>query len=204
MNKYFAKTKRKIIFTLLAVVVFAVSTSFADSLWNSKLASPYSSQKLYSEGDIITILVLETTSAAQKSGTDTQNQDNFGANFSHTIEKLNGVIAPDNSLGGGYSNKYKGAGSTTRSSNVISAVAATVVSVLPNGNLKVEAKHKVMVNEEAQYMMITGVVRPKDITGWNTVYSYQVADANIYVKGEGTASSASSPGWISRFLDWVF
>jgi flagellar L-ring protein precursor FlgH len=47
-------------------------------------------------------------------------------------------------------------------------------------------------------------VRPKDISGANTVYSYQVASAELTVKGAGAVADAESPGWITRILNWLF
>lgn len=176
----------------------------AASLWNDSSASPFVTQKPYKVGDVIMILIVETTSAVQKAGTDTQNQDSLSASFSHTIERLNPIIAPSNSLQGGRQYAYKGSGSTTRTSNVLATVAVTVSNVLPNGNLKIEGSHKVSVNDETQEISITGLLRPRDITGWNTVYSYQVADSQVSVKGAGAVGDSSSPGILSRVLNWLF
>ncbi len=189
---------------LIASLFFFAPDCSADSIFRQDLPSPYSTQKIYKVGDVITILILETTSAVQKAGTDTQNQDNLSASFSHTIERITGTIAPNNSASAAWGNKYKGAGATTRSSNVIAAVSAQVSDIEPGGNLRIMGHHKVSVNEEKQDIVVKGVIRTKDITSWNTIYSYQVADADISVKGVGTVGTASSPGVITRILDMIF
>ncbi len=190
---------------LLLVLLFTLSgPSVSNSLWSENSTSPYSVQRNYKIGDIINVLVVESTSAVQKSGTDTQNQDNLSVNLTHTIERLNGVIGPSNSVQGSGSNVFKGLGSTTRTSNVLAIIAVTVKKVLPNKNLFISGTHKVSVNDEVQEISIEGSVRPNDITGYNTVYSYQVADSTVAVKGQGTVGEASSPGLFIRFLNWLF
>jgi flagellar L-ring protein precursor FlgH len=75
---------------------------------------------------------------------------------------------------------------------------------MPNGNLKVKGRHRVEVNDEIQEISITGMVRAKDISGANSVYSYQVADAELAVKGTGVVAETESPGWLTRIFNWLF
>ena len=48
------------------------------------------------------------------------------------------------------------------------------------------------------------MVRPKDVSMDNTVYSYQVANASISVKGNGPVRDAEQPGWFTKMVNWVF
>ena len=164
----------------------------------------YSAKKPYKVGDIIMVLVVESTSAIHRSGTDTTAQDNLSVSLNHTIERLYGTIGPSNSVQGSGSNTYKGAGTTSRTSNVLATIATTVTNVLPNDNLMIEGTHRVSVNEELQAIAIKGVIRPNDVTGWNTIYSYQVADSVVMVKGTGSIADASNPGIITRLLNIIF
>ncbi|MFA5104069.1 MAG: flagellar basal body L-ring protein FlgH [Candidatus Margulisiibacteriota bacterium] len=191
-------------FSLFLAVCLLSQGAFSTSLWIEGSSSPFVVQKPYKIGDVIMILIVESTSAAQKAGTDTQNQDSLGANFSHTIQKLQGVIGPSAGLQGSRSQSTQGSGSTTRSSNVLATVAVTVKNILPDGNLEIDGTHKVAVNEERQDIRISGIIRPKDISAWNTVYSYQVANADVSVRGTGAVAESSSPGIIMRFLNLLF
>ncbi len=190
---------------LTAVIIIAVSAAaIADSLWSDKSVSPYSNQRSYKVGDVVMVLIIESTSAVQKAGTDTSAQDNLSMNFTHTIQQLNPLVAPTTSLSGSKSSAFNGSGSTTRSSNVLAAVGATVTEVMQNGNLVIQGTHKVSVNDESQEISIKGVVRPSDITQWNTVNSYQVADSTVTVKGKGTVGETTSPGLLMKILNWIF
>lgn len=186
---------------LCVLLLLCPGLANADSIWNNNSSSPYSASKSFRVGDLITIIILETTSAAQKAGTDTNANDNLSATFDHTITRLG--IDPSNYLKGTGGNTYTGSGSTTRTSNVTAKVSAVVVKVLPNGNLMVAGEHRVEVNSETQTIKISGMVRPKDVTLQNTVFSYQVAGADVSVKGNGTVGDAENPGIFTRFFNWI-
>jgi len=199
-------------FVICALVLFGIwclgfefcSVAVADSIWNKESSSPYSVQKAYKVGDIVNIIILESTSALNSAKTSADISDNLGAKFTHTIQRLAPLIGVNTEADGNVANKYKGVGQTTRTSNVQARVAAWVTEVLPNGNLVVMGKHKVQVNDEIQEISIAGNVRPKDISGANTVYSYQVANAELTVRGKGVVADTESPGWLTRIFNWLF
>lgn len=176
----------------------------ADSLWKKSSSSPYSPEKSYKVGDIITVLINETSSAQHKAGTKTDIKDDLGLKFTHSIDRLTPLIGTNNTAAGQWSNKYGGTGGTERSSNVTARVAALVTEVMDNGNLKIEGKHKVNVNDENQEIMISGIVRSKDISVNNSIYSHQVANAEVAISGTGVVQEAESPGWLTRVLNWLF
>jgi flagellar L-ring protein FlgH len=195
---------RRLAVLILALFSLAASSVSADSLWNETSASPYSPSKAYKIGDIINVVILENTSAKNQTTTKTNVTDNLSTKFTHTIQKLAPVIGTNMSVVGQAANQYSGDGSTVRGNNVTARIAAWVVDVLPNGNLAIKGHHRVNVNDEQQEIIITGTVRPKDIAGSNTVYSYQVADAELTVNGTGAVSDAGTPGWLTRIFNWLF
>jgi flagellar L-ring protein FlgH len=193
----------KSICIIVFILMFCVLVH-ADSVWNKNSASPYSTQKSHKVGDILNIMILESTSAQNKAGTKTDVKDDLGGKFSHTIARLAPIIGTNTQVTGQISNKYSGLGHTSRTSNVQARIAAWVTEVLPNGNLSIKGKHRVEVNDELQEITITGIVRPKDISGANTIYSYQVANASLSVKGTGVIAETESPGWLTRIFNWIF
>jgi flagellar L-ring protein precursor FlgH len=152
-------------------------------------------------GDVVTVIILETTSAVQKAGTNTNASDSLSLAFSSNLVNF---YHPGKSAAASGGNTYKGLGDTARTSNVTAKVAAVVVKVLPNGNLVIDGEHRVEVNSEVQTIRISGMIRPKDVSLLNTVYSYQVADATVSVKGSGAVGDAEGPGVFSRFMNWIF
>jgi flagellar L-ring protein precursor FlgH len=191
-------------FWIFSFGILTALPSAADSVWNKASASPYSTQKAYKVGDIVNILIVESTSAQNKAGTKTDVRDDLGTKFLHNIQRLRPSIDYNNQITGNISNKYTGLGQTSRVSRVQARIAAWVEDVLPNGNLSIQGKHKVVVNDETQEITIAGIVRPKDISGSNTVFSYQVANAEVGVKGSGVVAEGESPGWLTRLFNWLF
>jgi flagellar L-ring protein precursor FlgH len=197
------ETRSKLLLIAFLIIVSCPAV-FADSIWNKDSASPYTTEKNYKVGDIINIQITENMTAQNQAGTKSDIRDDLGLKISHSIARLAPILGTNTDFDASWSNKYKGIGSTTRASNVQGRIAAWVTDVLPNGNLAIMGKHKLQVNDEIQEITITGNVRAKDISGSNTIYSYQVANAEVDIKGTGVVADTESPGWVSRVINWLF
>jgi len=208
MNSKFKTQNSKLMYIIIVLFISFASCilnlepAFSDSIWKDTSSSPYAASKSFRVGDVITIIILETTSAAQKAGTDTNVDDSLATSIDHNITRLG--FKPSNFFNASAGNTYKGLGSTSRSSKVTARVAAVVTKVLPNGNLLLSAEHRVEVNSEVQIIRISGMIRPKDVSLANTVFSYQVAGADVSIKGSGTVGEAQEPGVFTRFFNWIF
>ena len=73
--------------------------------------------------------------------------------------------------------------------------------VLPNGNLRVRGQKLITINQGDEFVRVTGLVRPEDITGANTVLSTQIADAHFSYGGRGVIADSNSMGWLARFFN---
>jgi flagellar L-ring protein precursor FlgH len=107
-------------------------------------------------------------------------------------------------VGGSSSNSLTGKGTTSRDSELQARITARVVEVLPNGNLNIEGKRRLAVNAEDQYIVISGTVRPEDITSDNVISSQYIADAKIVYTGKGVVDDKMRPGWLTRVVDWAW
>ena len=83
-------------------------------------------------------------------------------------------------------------------------ISAKVVDLLPNGNLAIEGKREIYINNEKKEILLQGVVRPRDIAYDNSVYSTQVADAKVIYTGIGVIGEKQRPGWMVRLFDIVW
>lgn len=162
-----------------------------------------------SEGDIVTILISETstasfsatTSAAKKDSTTVDRPvvpllDFLGGSF------LNKIVGSGASSGA--SSSVSGTGSTTQSGRFSTRLSAVVREVLPNGNLVIEGTRWVMVNKEVQSVVLTGIIRRDDVRSDNTVLSEDIANAEIRAEGKGVIADRQRRGFITRLLDWLF
>ena len=83
-------------------------------------------------------------------------------------------------------------------------MTATVIDVLPSGNLLIRGSRWTKVNDELQQIVLEGVVRPVDISTNNTVLSQNVAEAKIYLLGKGPVTQYQKPGWLGQILGFHF
>ena len=160
--------------------------------------------------DIVTIIISETAVGGNTASTNTSRDTNTSAAITALLGIDNSILASNPnmggeiSIGGTSSNSLKGAGDTTRSSKLSASISARVLKVLDNGNLLIEGRRQLTVNAEDQYLVITGIVRPEDITAINTVASQYIADARILYTGDGVINDKMRPGWLTRVVDWVW
>jgi flagellar L-ring protein precursor FlgH len=166
---------------------------------SSLLADPYSDYKAHLIGDTISIQISESTTISQ-SGSLASQRD-----FSHS-SGVTGVGGQSPSflnplLAANSSTKLTGTGATASNSQLNTTLSAQVVAVLPSGSLVVEAQRHVLANHEHENVVLRGVVRPADISSGNLVYSYQLSNLQLEVKGKGVISdSVRQPNIVMRTL----
>jgi flagellar L-ring protein precursor FlgH len=161
-------------------------------------------------GDIITIRITEVSAATEKATTDTGRNSEINAGISNFLgldakfSKISRNISKDNLIRANTDNTFSGTGETTRTGSLSATISAKVVDLLPNGNLAIEGKREIYVNNEKKEILLQGVVRPRDIAYDNSVYSTQVADAKVIYTGIGVIGEKQRPGWMTRLFDIVW
>lgn len=177
------------------------------SLWPADdRVSLYRDKKALQVGDSLTIRIVETAQATNAANTKLDRQSSIEANI-NSLFGLQSTLARSNLLNlldVNAENAHAGAGATSRQGRLIASMTAVVREVLPNGNLVVQGSRAVVVNNEEQYMTLTGIVRPQDISRDNVVLSTQVADARITFGGIGLVADKQRSGWGTWIFDWVW
>lgn len=162
-------------------------------------------------GDILTIQLTESTNASKSSSTDV-NRDQSTTVTNPTVLgatpqfNLPGVLpltpTTDNTLESSLSssNEFEGGSDSEQSNSLTGDITVTVADVLPNGNLLVRGEKRLNLNQGNEYVKISGIVRPVDISVANTVPSTKVGDATIVYSADGAVADANKMGWLSRFF----
>lgn len=101
-------------------------------------------------------------------------------------------------------NDFKGEGITNRQALLTARMSAVVAEVLPSGLLRIEGEKIISMNNEEQVMVVSGLVRPRDITSDNEVLSSKVAQMRIDYYGKGTVGEAQYGGWGARLLRLIW
>lgn len=162
--------------------------------------------------DLVTIVVNEVSIGRHDADTEVKSKSEYLA----AIENFLGLEEqtqewnhpPDLSslIKASTKNDFKGEGATNRQAQLTAKISAVVAEVLPSGLLRVEGEKIISVNNEEQVMVLSGLVRPRDITSDNEVLSSKIAQMRIDYYGKGTVGEAQYGGWMGRILRilWPF
>ena len=148
-------------------------------------------------GDILSVTLSETFSSSKGATNSSAKADTIGAEVGPT-----GIMRNFAGLGGSASktNSFSGSMATSQSNSLSGTISATVVRVFPNGNLEIKGQKKLRITEGTEYIRLSGIIRPQDISTSNTVSSTKIAEAQIEYVGAGILDSASKPGWGSALF----
>lgn len=169
-------------------------------------AGLYSDFKAKKVGDVITILIVESNSASEVSQSGTSKSHDMDFRLTHLFGAGSKLFPGEEGddltrLRFSGDNDFDGQASTKNAGSVKAQLSATVKEVLPNGNLLVEGRRTIYVNKEQKNIVLSGVVRPQDVTKNNTVLSTYIADAAITFEGFGEVTDQARPGFLSRLLN---
>lgn len=190
----------------------AASAKEDGSLWqdNGPLSELFIDTKARRAGDIVTIKIVESSSATNKASTNTGRKSSIAGSVENffNLEKrypaTKPFFNPFGKVKGELDSNFDGSGTTKRSGDLTAFITARVVAVLPNGNLKIQGTREVKVNNEKQLIILSGIIRPRDISPGNVILSTYIADAKIEYSGSGVIHDRQRPGWMVRILDIVW
>lgn len=178
------------------------------SLWVNKNASLFEDSKASYVGDTVIIDIIENSTSSMDVNTESSRKTEMGIGMP-TLNGLTGkIINPPSDLtklvGTDFSSNFEGEGKSDRSGQVTASIAARITEVLPNGNLSLFGRRAMKVNNEVQYITVSGIVRPQDISAANRVKSTYLADSRIEYYGKGALADKQKPGWGTRILENIW
>ncbi len=197
--------------------VYTTAPPAEGSLWTEDSDSLFEDTKARHAGDTVVVDIVENSSSKMdvntQTGRDTKMDvgiphlfgfmQHFGTSSSKPASK--GLLS-DKMVGANYTNTFKGKAKNDRSGSITASIAARIIEVLPNGNLSIFGKRAMKVNGEVQYIVVSGIVRPEDVSPDNRIQSTYLADSKIEYYGKGTLADKQKPGWGTRLFDnlWPF
>jgi flagellar L-ring protein precursor FlgH len=185
---------------------------YEGSLWksNGPLSGMFYNPKARTVGDIVTIKIVETSSASNKAITNTSRDTSLigGIDNFFGLEKkyptAHPFLNPFGQVQGSLKSEFDGSGTTTRSGNLTAYITGRIVEEFPNGNLRIMGTREVTVNNEKQIIVLSGIIRSRDISSENIILSTYISDAKIAYSGSGIVNEKQRPGWMARVLDTVW
>ena len=170
-----------------------------------RLVNVYSEFRAQQIGDIVFVDIVETSAASVSSNAKNAREgSNLGAAVIAAAPIPGQIAGAAAGVAGALGSRtFNGKGSTERNSQLRARIAAKVVEVLPNGDLRIEAQKQLKINRESEKLKLSGIVRLRDISPENSVLSTSIASLQVELNGKGVASSANGPGWLARFLEKI-
>ncbi|MEM9101746.1 MAG: flagellar basal body L-ring protein FlgH [Pseudomonadota bacterium] len=169
----------------------------------------YQDRKANRVGDIITVNLSERTQASKNA--DTEISKETDVNLPNPT-----LLGRPLSLGFGGANlnmiasgerEFTAEADTEQNNRLTGTITVTVQQVLPNGNLVVSGEKWITLNQGSEFIRLTGIVRPEDVSSENTIPSNRIADARIAYSGTGPLAESNRQGWLGKFFNsnlWPF
>lgn len=172
--------------------------------WMSNLALDLRARQV---NDLVTVRVVESIVATGTADSTLSKNSKASA----SVTKLFGLeskfpdwLDPTSLAGSASDTSFKGGGVTSRTGELTATLTARVVEVLPNGDLVLEGVREIDINGDRQIIVLTGVVRPSDISRNNVVPSTAIGQLRIRYFGQGLIRDNLRPGWLIRVLNKIF
>jgi flagellar L-ring protein precursor FlgH len=172
------------------------------SLWSDDTGNRYGNRKALRAGDLITVLVMESTQGSNRSSLKTKKESKVDAQGGPGAGSL--AFLRLFQLKSDVKDELDGNGQSTLSGSLVAKIAASVTEVRPNGQLVIEGSRLVSVNGQDDRITLHGVARPEDIRADNTILSTNLAEARISYDGKGAVKNAAHRGFLLRVLSWFF
>lgn len=170
------------------------------SLWTGDRGSLLGDRRAMQRGDILTVVIeindsAQITNSSDRSRSASQSMgvtDLFGL-----PQRVDPTLPAGASLGSAVGidsgSNFSGDGSVSRNEKLTLRIAATIVDVMPNGVLSIQGSQEVQVNFELRELLVSGFVRPEDVTRQNEIAYDKIASARISYGGRGQISQMQQP-----------
>lgn len=182
------------------------------SLFSDRSLDLYQDNRAHNIGDILVVDIVETSSGKKYAKTETERDSSISGDLTYLFRFANWMHLQDpdipgaQTIGANLTNDFEGEGETERNSKLTATLSARVIDKTIDGNLVIRGYREVKVNNETQFIILSGIVRPSDISSENSIKSTHIADARIEYSGVGVIGEKQQPGWFARALDiiWPF
>jgi flagellar L-ring protein precursor FlgH len=180
------------------------------SLWTAGTESLFGDRRAAQRGDILTVVIEidDSASISNTTGRNRSGQQKAGIpDFLGIPQRIDESLPDGASMAEAYESKssstFKGSGSVSRNEKLTLRIAATVVEELPNGVLRIEGQQEVRVNFEMRELIVTGFVRPIDVSRQNEITYDKIAGARIAYGGRGQITDFQQPTYGQQAADIV-
>lgn len=158
-------------------------------------------------GDLLTVLIIENQNIRNEETSQMQR----GTTLDYALTSFNikpSAFDPLPDLGATSQDDFNGRANYEKKGEFTARITTIVMDVLPNGNLVIQGRREIHIDNETKLIEFSGIVRRYDILPDNTVKSELVAQAHVSYTGEGdltnTTNRVGLGGLIHRAIVWLW
>jgi flagellar L-ring protein precursor FlgH len=180
----------------------------ASSLWTAGRSSLFGDRRAAQRGDILTVVIeiddkaeISNSTGRSRAGSESMGLPSLFGIPQRLDENLPEGASMADAVSTSGDSSYKGSGNVSRKEKLTLRVAATVVEELANGVLRIEGQQEVRVNYELRELIISGYVRPTDVSRQNEITYDKIAGARISYGGRGQITDVQQPRYGQQVAD---
>ena len=185
---------------LKQILLIAMSSFLLGQMEDFSVTSIYSDIKAHNVGDLITVHIIESSNASRESKVNSS---------SSTDMSMDGSVAgtltdylPLFGAASNISNILDGSEGTEQKDQLTGRISVTIMEETENGMFFIKGERIVEVNGEMNTIKLEGYIRERDISTENTVFSYNIANAEIIYRKGGTLENVINPRKVQNWLTW--
>ena len=148
-------------------------------------------------GDILTVAFTESFQATKSQNASTSKSSTSSVTLPTALPPIGELFST------GADNSFSGSGSTAQSNSLSGSLSVHIVRVFGNGNLEILGQKKLVLNNGDEYIRVSGIVRPRDISAANVVQSDRIANAEINYIGAGDIARTGKKGWYTKLIETI-
>ena len=180
------------------------------STWSRSRHSLLGDRRAMNKGDILTVVIEIDDKAEISNGTSRSRNGSESLAVPQLFglpqridEKLPDGASMADAVSLSSGSQTSGQGSVKRNEKLTLRVAATIVDVLPNGILSITGSQELRVNFEMRELLVSGFVRPEDISRQNEITYDKIASARVSYGGRGQITDVQQPRYGQQVLDML-
>ena len=189
------------------------------SLYSMQGTSLFADKKDLQVGDIIQIVINEdlTSKSNNKRELSSDRETSLGggvfaATGNNTLGETTAGLAnkANRNLGVNFgtesSSADKGSVKTQFDETFETTISAIIEETYQNGNYYIKGKKEMLIEGQKQNVIISGVIRPYDISSDNSINSSQIANLKLLYEKDGTESDILETPWGTKIIRsiWPF
>ena len=185
---------------LKQILLIVMSSFLLGQMEDFSVTSIYSDIKAHNVGDLITVHIIESSNASRESKVKSSSSTDMSMDGSvaGTLTDYLPLFGASSKI----SNILDGSEGTEQKDQLTGRISVTIMEETENGMFFIKGKRILEVNGEMNTIQLEGYIRERDISTDNTVFSYNIANAEIIYRKGGTLENVVNPRKMQKWLTW--